>query len=172
MFSHIMAMKLILLFVIKYSMMGNGLNRMLWSLLRYAKVESGILFHVYEVQRYFLVSSCFKLSTILKQAIFFTHIFRSKYFVSPLECFQCLLMFSKLNGGNGLQVIVRGVDKDFVCLLAATTSRLENQVAIDATIVGIMADPKEVRGRPFSIQQQLKKGNWVTFSYLCSEMYH
>ncbi len=102
MFSHIMAMKLILLFVIKYSMMGNGLNRMLWSLLRYAKVESGILFHVYEVQRYFLVSSCFKLSTILKQAIFFTHIFRSKYFVSPLECFQCLLMFSKLNGGNGL----------------------------------------------------------------------
>jgi hypothetical protein len=72
------------------------------NLLRYAKAKSGILFHVHEVQRYFLVSSCFKLSTILKQVNFFTHIFRSKYFVNPLECFQCLLMFSKLNCGNGL----------------------------------------------------------------------
>jgi hypothetical protein len=33
-----------------------------------------------------------------------------------------------------------------VCLLIATTPRLENQDAIDATIVGIMADPKEVKG--------------------------
>jgi hypothetical protein len=38
----------------------------------------------------------------VRRVIFFTHIFRSKYFVSPLECFQCLLMFSKLNCGNGL----------------------------------------------------------------------
>jgi H+-transporting ATPase len=55
-------------------------------------------------------------------------------------------MFSELNCGIGLYVIVIGVDKDFVCLLTTTTSRLENQDAIDATIVGIMADPKEVRG--------------------------
>jgi H+-transporting ATPase len=55
-------------------------------------------------------------------------------------------MFSELNCGNGLYVIVMGVDKDLVCLLTATTSRLENQDDIDATIVGIMADPKEVRG--------------------------
>jgi H+-transporting ATPase len=45
-----------------------------------------------------------------------------------------------------LQVFARGVDKDLVCLLAARASRLENQDAIDAAIVGILADPKEVRG--------------------------
>jgi len=55
-------------------------------------------------------------------------------------------MFYEFNCGNGLHVITRGVDKDLVCLLATTTSKLENQDAIDATIVGIMADPKEVRG--------------------------
>jgi len=55
-------------------------------------------------------------------------------------------MFSKLNYGKGSQIIVRGVDKDLVCLLATTTSRLENYDAIDATIIGIMVDPKEVRG--------------------------
>jgi hypothetical protein len=31
-------------------------------------------------------------------------------------------------------------------LLVATTCRLENEDVIDATIVGIMADPKEVKG--------------------------
>jgi H+-transporting ATPase len=55
-------------------------------------------------------------------------------------------MFFELNCGNLLQVFARGVDKDLVCLLTAITSRLENQDAIDITIVGIMADPKEVRG--------------------------
>jgi hypothetical protein len=114
--------------------------------LRYAKAESGILLPVSEVQSYFLVSSCSKLSTVLRQAVLFTHISRSKYFVSPLECFQCLLTFSELSRGNGLQVFARGVDKELVCLLAARASRLENQDAIDAAIVGILADPKEVRG--------------------------
>ncbi len=34
-----------------------------------------------------------------------------------------------------------------MCLLAARASRLENQDAIDAAIVGMLADPKEVRAR-------------------------
>ncbi len=46
---------------------------------------------------------------------------------------------------NELQVFSRGIDKDMVCLLAARASRLENQDAIDAAIVGMLADPKEVR---------------------------
>jgi H+-transporting ATPase len=46
-----------------------------------------------------------------------------------------------------LQVFTRGIDKDMVCLLAARASRLENQDAIDAAIVGMLADPKEVRAR-------------------------
>jgi hypothetical protein len=32
-----------------------------------------------------------------------------------------------------------------VCLMAARASRIENQDAIDTAIVGILADPKEVR---------------------------
>jgi hypothetical protein len=43
-----------------------------------------------------------------------------------------------------LQVFTKGVDKDMVCLLAARASRTENQDAIDAAIVGVLADPKEV----------------------------
>jgi H+-transporting ATPase len=46
---------------------------------------------------------------------------------------------------NELQVFSRGIDKDMVCLLAARASRLENQDAIDAAIVGMLADPKEAR---------------------------
>ena len=41
-------------------------------------------------------------------------------------------------------MFTKGVDKDMVCLMAARASRLENQDAIDAAIVGILADPKEV----------------------------
>ena len=43
-----------------------------------------------------------------------------------------------------LQVFSKGVDKEMVCLLAARASRTENQDAIDAAIVGVLADPKEV----------------------------
>ncbi|GAU35233.1 hypothetical protein TSUD_205090 [Trifolium subterraneum] len=38
-----------------------------------------------------------------------------------------------------------GVDKEHVMLLAARASRIENQDAIDAAIVGTLADPKEAR---------------------------
>ncbi|KAG0590309.1 hypothetical protein M758_1G095600 [Ceratodon purpureus] len=46
---------------------------------------------------------------------------------------------------NLVEVFTKGVDKDMVCLMAARASRLENQDAIDAAIVGILADPKEAR---------------------------
>ena len=36
------------------------------------------------------------------------------------------------------------MDKDYVVLLAARASRTENQDAIDAAIVEMLADPKEV----------------------------
>lgn len=42
------------------------------------------------------------------------------------------------------QVFAKGVDKDLVVLMAARASRLENQDAIDAAIVSMLADPKEV----------------------------
>ncbi|KAL8116885.1 hypothetical protein AgCh_023169 [Apium graveolens] len=44
-----------------------------------------------------------------------------------------------------LQVFVKGVDKDDVVLMAARASRLENQDAIDAVIVTMLADPKQAR---------------------------
>lgn len=43
-----------------------------------------------------------------------------------------------------LQVFAKGVDKDAVVLMAARASRLENQDAIDAAIVAMLGDPKEV----------------------------
>lgn len=46
-----------------------------------------------------------------------------------------------------LQVFANGVEKDNVVLMAARASRLENQDAIDAAIVAMLADPKEVGDR-------------------------
>lgn len=43
-----------------------------------------------------------------------------------------------------MQVFPKGVDKDHLMLLAARASRVENQDAIDASIVGMLSDPKEV----------------------------
>ncbi|KAJ0789559.1 putative P-type H(+)-exporting transporter [Helianthus annuus] len=42
-------------------------------------------------------------------------------------------------------VFAKGVDADTVVLMAARDSRTENQDAIDDAIVGMMADPKEVK---------------------------
>ena len=42
------------------------------------------------------------------------------------------------------QVFANDVDQDNVILLGARASRIENQDAIDACIVGMLADPKEV----------------------------
>ncbi|RWR78959.1 plasma membrane ATPase 4 [Cinnamomum micranthum f. kanehirae] len=46
---------------------------------------------------------------------------------------------------NLIEVFTKGVDKEHVMLLAARASRTENQDAIDAAIVGMLADPKEAR---------------------------
>ncbi|KAL8132117.1 hypothetical protein AgCh_007860 [Apium graveolens] len=43
------------------------------------------------------------------------------------------------------EVFVKGVDKDDVVLMAARASRLENQDAINAAIVAMLADPKQAR---------------------------
>ena len=43
-----------------------------------------------------------------------------------------------------LQVFAKDADKDTVILLGARASRVENQDAIDACIVGMLGDPKEV----------------------------
>ncbi|KAL5547646.1 hypothetical protein UlMin_002877 [Ulmus minor] len=44
-----------------------------------------------------------------------------------------------------IEVFCSDVDKDTVVLHAARASRVENQDAIDASIVGVLADPKEAR---------------------------
>ncbi|GKV08653.1 hypothetical protein SLEP1_g20257 [Rubroshorea leprosula] len=46
---------------------------------------------------------------------------------------------------NLVEIFAKGVDADTVVLMAAQASRLENQDAIDAAIVGMLADPKEAR---------------------------
>lgn len=43
-----------------------------------------------------------------------------------------------------MQVFPKDVNKDQLILLAARASRVENQDAIDASIVGMLNDPKEV----------------------------
>lgn len=46
---------------------------------------------------------------------------------------------------NLVEVFAKGVGKEHVLFLAARASRTENQDAIDAAIVGMLADPKEAR---------------------------
>ncbi|KAM6549961.1 hypothetical protein CsatB_021637 [Cannabis sativa] len=46
---------------------------------------------------------------------------------------------------NLIEVFDKRVDADTIVLMAARASRLENQDAIDAAIVGMLADPKEAR---------------------------
>ncbi|KDP40607.1 hypothetical protein JCGZ_24606 [Jatropha curcas] len=46
---------------------------------------------------------------------------------------------------NLIEVFNKEMDKDMIVLLAARASRLENQDAIDAAIVNMLADPKEAR---------------------------
>ncbi|KAG0479602.1 hypothetical protein HPP92_010460 [Vanilla planifolia] len=46
---------------------------------------------------------------------------------------------------NLIEVFAKGVSKDDIMLYAARASRTENQDAIDAAMVGMLADPKEAR---------------------------
>ncbi|KAI4294835.1 hypothetical protein MLD38_040848 [Melastoma candidum] len=56
------------------------------------------------------------------------------------------LTLNKLTVDKSLiEVFAKDVDKDGVILLGARASRVENQDAIDACIVGMLADPKEAR---------------------------
>ncbi|KDP42000.1 hypothetical protein JCGZ_27018 [Jatropha curcas] len=56
------------------------------------------------------------------------------------------LTLNKLTVDKSLiEVFVKDVDKDTVILLGARASRVENQDAIDACIVGMLGDPKEAR---------------------------
>ncbi|KAL6907403.1 hypothetical protein ACP4OV_002442 [Aristida adscensionis] len=56
------------------------------------------------------------------------------------------LTLNKLSVDSALvEVFAAGVNKDDVVLFAARASRVENQDAIDAAMVGMLADPKEAR---------------------------
>ena len=56
------------------------------------------------------------------------------------------LTLNKLSVDKKLvEVFCKGVEKDQVLLFAAMASRVENQDAIDAAMVGMLADPKEAR---------------------------
>ncbi|GKU87489.1 hypothetical protein SLEP1_g1883 [Rubroshorea leprosula] len=46
---------------------------------------------------------------------------------------------------NLIEVFEKGIEKELIILYAARASRTENQDAIDAAIVGMLADPKEAR---------------------------
>ncbi|KAG6772285.1 ATPase 8 [Populus alba x Populus x berolinensis] len=56
------------------------------------------------------------------------------------------LTLNKLTVDKSLiEVFIKDLDKDTLVLLAARASRIENQDAIDASIVGMLGDPKEAR---------------------------
>ncbi|KAL4335966.1 hypothetical protein GQ457_07G038250 [Hibiscus cannabinus] len=56
------------------------------------------------------------------------------------------LTLNKLTVDKSLiEVFVSGMDADTLMLIAARASRVENQDAIDASIVGMLGDPKEAR---------------------------
>ncbi|PRQ46189.1 putative proton-exporting ATPase [Rosa chinensis] len=56
------------------------------------------------------------------------------------------LTLNKLTVDKSLiEVFPKNMDKDTVVLLSARASRVENQDAIDASIVGMLSDPKEAR---------------------------
>ena len=57
-----------------------------------------------------------------------------------------MLTLNKLSvDKNLIEVFAKGVDNEHVLLLAARSLRTENQDAIDAAIVGMLADPNEVQ---------------------------
>ncbi|CAB4262179.1 unnamed protein product [Prunus armeniaca] len=56
---------------------------------------------------------------------------------------------------NLVEVFAKGVEKEHVVLLAARSSRTENQDAIDAAMVGMLADPKEARAASKGAPEQI-----------------
>ena len=57
------------------------------------------------------------------------------------------------------------MDKDTVMLFAARASRVENQDAIDACIVGMLGDPKEVSCSTLFLYSLLKLLWYLNYSY-------
>ena len=73
------------------------------------------------------------------------------HFFFPASSSSFYFILCKLDFGSHFfsmvlfpQVFAKRVDADAVVLMAARASRIENQDAIDAAIVGMLADPKEV----------------------------
>lgn len=62
-------------------------------------------------------------------------------------------------------MFVRDVDKDNLVLLGARASRVENQDAIDACIVGMLGDPKEVNCSTLCLYSLLKLLSYLNYSY-------
>ncbi|ONK59572.1 uncharacterized protein A4U43_C08F7840 [Asparagus officinalis] len=66
--------------------------------------------------------------------------------MTAIEEMAGTLTLNKLTVDKSLiEVFAKGVDRDGVVLYAARASRMENQDAIDASIVNMLADPKEAR---------------------------
>lgn len=59
------------------------------------------------------------------------------------------------------QVFVKDVDKDTLILFGARASRVENQDAIDACIVGMLGDPKEVYSFNSTTNSSLIDNIWL-----------
>lgn len=64
------------------------------------------------------------------------------------------------------EVFIAGMDKEHVILLAARASRTENQDAIDAAIVGMLADPKDVQFQSITFISFLSLIEKISYHYL------
>lgn len=67
-----------------------------------------------------------------------------EYLIHINEALAPKASFLLIMGCLRMQVFPPGMDTDAVVLYAARASRTENQDAIDASIVGMLGDPKEV----------------------------
>ncbi|KAL6660871.1 hypothetical protein ACP70R_000255 [Stipagrostis hirtigluma subsp. patula] len=87
------------------------------------------------------------------------------------------LTLNKLSVDRGLiEIFAKGVTADEVLLLAARASRVENQDAIDAAMVGMLADPKEARAGIKEIHflpfNPVDKRTALTYVDLADESWH
>ncbi|XVE51765.1 hypothetical protein DITRI_Ditri02bG0067100 [Diplodiscus trichospermus] len=67
---------------------------------------------------------------------------------------------------NLIEVFSKDMDKDMVVLLAARASRLENQDAIDAAIINMLADPKERMKETLYFQARANINEWTNELHL------
>ena len=81
-------------------------------------------------------------------------------FKSMIKLWNVMLYWSCHQYSN-LQIFSKDVDSDMVILLAARASRVENQDAIDACIVGMLADPSEVCWRAVLFSSEVYVALWA-----------